>query len=53
MLQNIKPAIDVYEFCVEESDMVFGNWESVSVYKGGWKFTSHKGDLMGLDKGLT
>jgi len=35
MLQNIKPAIDVYEFCVEESDMVFGNWESVSVYKGG------------------
>jgi hypothetical protein len=38
MLQNIKQAIDVYEFCdtsyVEESDMEFGSWESVSLYEG-------------------
>jgi hypothetical protein len=57
MLQNVKPATDVYVFCVttyaEESDLEFGTWESVSLYEGRWKFTSHKGDLMVLDKGFT
>jgi len=57
ILQNIKPATDVYEFCgttkAEESGMEFGTWESVFLYGGRWKFPSHKGDFMVLDEGVT